>query len=624
MTIAAGERTSSFRTIWGVLGFVAAVLVAGLSISTRAQIGAGRQSTTASVSGANWPLHNFGIRGDRYSPLAEITTENVGRLSEKWSVRLGGAININQTTPLVIDGVMYLHSGATVHALNAATGQSLWTRQVEPGFPGSRVRGPAYGGGRLYGFGDAVVYAVDARAGQVVESFGRNGQVRIINDALEFKYPGKYKADLDPKSLGYWISATPIYFDNTLYVGIGNSDSLIPGGLLIALDGSTGRIKWVFKTIPQGPEDEGWEIAKDTWIGAGRYGGGVWIPPVIDPDLGLIYFNATNPSPNYDGSSRKGINLFTNAIIALNLATGKLVWHFQTIHHDLWDWDLTTGPLLFDVQSGGTTIKGVGSLSKNCYVYMLNRETGRPINPIVETQVPTTTDVPGDQVWPTQPIPYTGRGVQQTPFCATYPHVADPELAKRVRQQYYPYQVNEFVITAPGNTGGANYGAPSFSPRTGLLYATGKNDAWSIRVKPSGNSLPSETGSRFAAGHQGNIAEPGKTGVTPKATLAAYDPASGERAWYVEIPGSLPQPTASTHGGSLVTAGDVLFQGLTEANADTESAGRFYAFDARTGRQLLRIETKAGVRADPLTYSVNGKQYVAVVATHTIQAFALP
>jgi alcohol dehydrogenase (cytochrome c) len=553
----------------------------------------------------DWSLHNYDLRNSRYSPVDEIDTSNAGKLTLKWSFQVPAADASGSATPLVIDGVMYVNAGSRLFALDVASGRPVWTFEAARGFPGGG-RGPAYGEGRIYAFGASTIYAVDAKTGKLVESFGDNGLLPIVNKALDFKYRGKYPAALDPTKLGYLMTNPPTYYNGTLYVGVPFSDSLIPGGLLIALDGTTGAIKWVFNTVPQGPGDEGWEIAKDTWSGSARYGGGVWTTPAIDPELGLIYFNVGNPTPNYDGSSRKGINLFTNSFVALSLRTGTLQWYYQTIHHDIWDWDLVSGPVLFDATVDGKTIRGIASLGKHCQAFFLNRETGRPINPIVETAMPTQTDVPGEQVWPTQPIPHTSSGLPQLPFCSTYPIVSDPELAKRVRQSFYPYQANEFVITAPGNIGGANRGSPSFSPRTGLLYVTGKNDAWSIKVKPVADTLKPGPGNM---GHFGLIQDRGETGVTPVATLAAYDPATGRQAWYTEIPGS-------TNSGNLVTGGDLVFQGIGN--------GDFYGFDARTGRQLFKFTATNGIRADPLTYQANGKQYVSVVATHTIYTFGLP
>ena len=508
-------------------------------------------------------------------------------------------------TPLVVDGVMYVNSGSTLYALDAATGAPVWTFQDEPSFAGGG-RGPAYADGRVYAFGSAVMYAVDAGTGTLVSSFGDDGRLEVAREALQFKYPDRYGPDVDPAALGFSMTNPPVVADGTLIVGLPFSEGLLPGGLLVAVDAETGRPRWVFNTVPKGPNDTGWEIARDTWSGPARYGGGIWLPPAVDTELGLVFINVANPSPNYDGSSRLGTNLFTNSMVAVDLETGDLRWHYQTLHHDIWDWDLASGPLLFDVAASGRRVQGVASLGKTCYVYMLHRETGVPINPIVETVVPVETDVPGESPWPTQPIPHTARGVPQVPFCATYPTVDDPALSGRVRQSFHPYQASEFVVTAPGNTGGANYGGPSFSPRTGLLYVTGKNDAWSIRVKPVGDTL--EPGPGFV-GHFGNIEERGETGVTPTSALAAYDPATGEQVWYAESEGA-------TNGGNLVTAGDVVFQGTGD--------GDFHAFDARSGERLLTHAVGRGIQASPLSYQVNGVQYVAIVATNTIEVLRLP
>jgi len=591
---------------------VAGATAAWLSTSAAGQGAAQSASGAPRVAGAgDWPLHNLDLFNQRYSPLNEITAANVTRLTLKWSYDAG--INIGAVTPLVIDGVMYYNSGSRMFAVNAATGAAVWNVPMVPAFPGSG-RGPAFGDGKIYAYGNVGAYAVEAKSGRPQETFGKNGMLAIVKDALDFKYPGKYPADLDPADLGYRPLTTPVtVYNGTVYVGLSHSDSHIPGGLMVAADGKTGAIKWVFNTIPQGPGDDGWDIAKDTWSGGARHGGGIWTAPAIDPELGMIYFNSTNTSPTFDGSARKGLNLFTNSIIALDLATGRLKWHYQTLHHDIWDWDLVSGPVLFDVNADGRTIKGIGSPGKTCYLYLLNRATGAPINPIVEMPVPTTTDIPGEEPWPTQPIPHTSRGTPQQPFCATYPQVNDPELAKRIRPMFHPYLANEFVITSPGNTGGANYGPPSFSPRTGLFYVTGKNDAYSIKVKVVGNNMRSEVpaGSPVdratAVAFTGTIAAQGESGMTPSMTVGAYNPATGALMWTADVP-------RTTNSGNLVTAGDVVFHGV---------GTDLYAFDAKTGAQLLRAPVKGGIRASPLTYQAGGKQYVAIVAGNTIFAFGL-
>ena len=555
--------------------------------------------------GADWPLHNLDEYNSRYSPLTEIDRSNVGSLELKWSLQTDVTMRVGEVTPLVIDGVMYFHSGSTLFAVDAATGESVWTFEAEEAFTGGG-RGPAYGDGRIYAYGQTVMYAVDARTGTLVESFGRDGMLSITNQALSFKYPDTYPPTIDPRSIGYSMTNPPAYRDGTLFVGLPFSDSLLPGGLLAAVDGETGAVKWVFNSIPQGPRDAGWEVAKDTWSNPGRYGGGIWTQPAIDAELGMVYFNAANPSPNYDGSSRKGINLFTNSMLAVDIDTGELAWYFQTLHHDIWDWDLVAGPILFDIEVDGRPVKGIASLGKTCYVYMLDRATGVPINPIVETAVPTVTDVPGEEVWPTQPIPYTSAGIPQQPFCATYPLVDDPELAPRVRQSFHPHSVNELFIVAPGLMGGANFGSPSFSPRTGLLYATGKNDAWSIKVRPVADTLEPGPGNM---GHFAGFSEEGETGVTRATTLAAYEPGTGRRAWYAEI-------TGMTNSGNLATAGDLVFQGA--------GTGHFYAFDAESGKQLFQYAADTGIRSSPTTFQAGGAQYVTVIAANTVLTFGLP
>ena len=555
---------------------------------------------------ADWPLHNLDLRNSRYAPHHQIDTSNVARLAVAWTYQMPPKVSIASMTPLVVDGVMYFNAGSTLYALDAATGATRWTLPLDPAFAGGG-RGPVYGDGRIYAFGSTILYAADARTGKLVESFGENGRLSIAKRALAFKYPGKYPPDLDPVSIGYQMTTPPAYFDGVLFVGLPFSENLIRGGLVIAADGKTGAIKWVFNTVPQGPQDEGWDIARDTWIGGARLGGGIWTQPAIDPELGLLYVNASNPAIDYDGSARHGLNLFTNSIVALRVSSGRLAWDYQTIHHDIWDYDMATGPLLFDVTAGSRTVKGVASLGKTCYAYFWDRATGQPLNPMVETPVPTTTDVPGEQVWPTQPIPYTSRGVPQTPFCATYPIVGDPELAKRVRPAFHPYLVNEFVITAPAHVGGANWGSPSFSPRTGLLYATGKSDAHSLKPKPVGDTLSDKPGPQNL--RHLDVSARGPTGVTPRMNVGVYDPVTGNLAWHTELPGS-------TNSGSLATAGDLVFQGV--------GSDGFYALDARNGSILFRFEDPSGVRASPLTYMVNDRQFVAVVATNKVLAFALP
>ena len=554
----------------------------------------------------NWTSHNLDLDNSRYSELDEVNTETVGGLAERWSYEVEPGIDVSEVTPLVVDGVMYFHAAASVIAIDAVTGAEVWSLELDEARR-NRVRGPTYAEGKIYSYNGPNLVAADAKTGELVESYGDGGVLPVVGLALQAKYPDVYPPTLDPHELGYRITAAPAYHDGTLYAGAALSEGHIPGGLVIATDATTGAIKWVFNTIPQRPQDDGWEIAQDTWGDGQRVGGGVWTQPAIDLDLGLIYFNTGNPSPDYDGSARPGSNLFTNATIALDLETGALRWYYQAVHHDLWDWDHVTGPVLFEVTRDGETIKGVGAAGKNCLLYLWHRETGEPINPMVETRVPTETNVPGEVVYPTQPIPHTARGVPMMPFCATYVHLDDPELQAQTRQIYTPYSIDEHLIVAHG---GSSFGSPAFSPRTGLLYVTGKNAAVSMIVTPLGDSLePGPHGD----GHSANFEELSRIpAYTPTSTLTAYEPASGEEAWQQVFP-------ALTHigaSGNLATAGDLVFQGADD--------GAFYGFHAETGEPLFRHQAQRAIRSSPMTYQVNGKQYVTVIATNTVLTFALP
>ena len=600
------RRGSSIRT--------AALAAAAMALA--AAVPAGAQDATTTVQSAlpqlttgghvNWTMHNVDIRGSRYAEIDEIDTSNAGSLELAWTFTAGAENSITQATPLVVDGVMYVNAGGTLFAVNAASGETIWTTMLAEPLE-ARGRGPAYGDGKLYAFGGATMYAADATTGELVDSFGNGGRLEIVAEALQFKYPDDYPPNVDAYSLGYRITTPVVYHEGRLYGGFALSENHIPGGLVVAADATTGAIEWVFNTVPQGPRDDGWEIAKDSWGDGQKVGGGVWTPPAIDAEMGLIYVNSGNPSPDYDGSARPGMNLFTNATIALHLDTGRLAWYYQAIHHDLWDFDHVTGPTLFDVTApDGSEIKGVAAAGKNCLLYLWHRETGEPIHPMVETTVPTESDVPGEQAYPTQPIPYNARGVPLTPFCATFPLVNDPDAAQRSRQLYTPYSVDEFYILAHG---GSSWGPLSFSPRTGLLYVTGKDGGITFTVNPVGDTLV--TGE--SDGHSDNIAEgPIRDDMTPEFTISAYDPATGALVWQQRT------PTASAIGasGNLVTSGDLVIQGT--------DVGQVVAYDARTGEVRFNFQHNRAIRASPLTYSVNGKQYIAVVASNDVLAFALP
>ena len=600
-TVRVAAATLTIAALGGVYGVDVAAQARTTQVGEPPTIVAGRSQT-------DWRSNNVDQYNQRFSELDQINASNVGQLQRLWSFDVPAGINVRQVTPLVVDGVMYLHGGNTVFAVNAVTGESIWTSEID-GVEGGTVRGPLYVDGTIYSYHGDKLVATDAQTGELVVAFGDDGILPVLSLALQHKYPDSYPPGFDASSIRYRINSSPAYHDGTLYVGSAISEGNIPGGLVVAADAVTGVIKWVFNTVPQRPQDEGFEIADPTWGYGKRVGGGIWTQPAIDTALGLVYFNTANSHApvRWLGACRQEPVHQLDSRAGSRDRCAPLV--LPTIHHDLWDWDNITGPTLFDVtDKNGETIKGVAAAGKNCLLYFWHRETGEPINPIVETPVETKTNVPGEVVYPTQPIPYNARGVPMTPFCATYLDLDDPELQKQARPMYWPYSTDEHFLVAHG---GSSFGPPSFNPRTGLIYVTGKNAGVSLLVRPVGDSLELGQGGGHVLG--GDIDELNRVPEYPPVmTLTAYEPASGEDVWNKVLPAL----TFGASSGSVTTAGDLVFQG-------TENGG-LYAFHAATGEQLFHHDARRTLQSSPMTYEVNGTQYVTVIASSTIHAFALP
>ncbi len=526
----------------------------------------------------NWPLHNLDLAGSRFSTLDQINRANVKSLTPRWLFQHGVIDGVsNQTTPVIVDGVMYVtDSRGSVYAVDAADGHLLWTYDVTNLLGGRgcsagldcyifRQRGVAYENGVIYTAGGSFLFAIDAKTGKPIESFGNKGQASVILDVLKERYPDVTAAI----SLGYWFTSAPQVHNGVLYIGSTRSESHVPGGHVIAVDAKTGKVKWYFNAVPQDEKDQGWEIAGPTWVGGERNGGGIWETPSIDAALGLLYVAVGNPFG--DSTKRAGINLFTDSLLALRLDTGKMAWYFQQTHHDVWDYDSANQPILFDMQVRGERVRALAEASKNGFLYILNRETGQPIHPIKEMPVPTETTRVGEEPWPTQPIPYTAAGKPMSPVSPVFPvDIPSERLATRTLvPMFTPPGPNQ--IRAPGSGGGANYAPISYSPQTGLLYV---------------NAIDS----------------PVDSGRDPKGYFSAFDPTTGELVW---------QRTFEGYGqaGSVVTAGGVVFVGT-----GSNTAGYFFAYDAKTGELLWKFNTGAGVFSSPSVYMVNGEEFVTVAS----------
>ena len=303
-------RLRDSRRARGAVTTLVVVALSGLH-----PVGAGQQGRTTRgeapptiTTGSrqtNWASHNLDPYNQRYAELDQIDTATVSQLQRRWSFDVPAELNVSQVTPLVVDGLMHFHAAATVLALNTVTGDEVWRLEVD-GVSGGVVRGPLYANGTIYSYHGDKLVAADAQTGTLIERFGDGGVLPIFGLALQTKYPDVYPLGFDAVSLNYRINSSPAYHDDTLYVASAICEGNIPGGLVVAADATTGAIKWVFNTIPQRPQDEGWELVDPTWGDGKRVGAGIWTQPAIDVELGLLYFNTANPKPPYDGSARPG------------------------------------------------------------------------------------------------------------------------------------------------------------------------------------------------------------------------------------------------------------------------------------------------------------------------------
>jgi quinohemoprotein ethanol dehydrogenase len=532
------------------------------------------RAQTNALKSVDWALHNLDLAGSRFSAMDQINRSNVKSLVPRWLFQHGVIDGVsNQTTPVIVDGTMYVtDSRGSVYAVNAADGHLLWTYDVTNLIGGGaregyvfRNRGVCYANGVIYTAAGSFLFALDSKTGKPIEGFGTNGQASVILDVLRTRYPDVKTA----VSLGYWFTTAPQVYNGVLYIGSTRSESHIPGGHVLAVDARTGKVLWHFNTVPQDEHDQGWKIAGPTWVGGERNGGGIWETPSIDPELGLLYVAVGNPFG--DSTKRTGINLFTDSILALTMNTGELKWYFQQTHHDVWDYDSGGPAILFDMPLRGQRVKALAQASKNGYLYILNRETGQPVHSIKETPVPTETTRPGEHPWPTQPIPYKANGQPMSPVCPVFPvDIPSEQLATRKLVPHFtPVGPNQ--ISAPGSGGGANYSPISYSPQTGLLYVAA-------------------------------IDSPQNSGRPARGYFSAFDPTTGELVW---------QRTFEGYGqaGSVVTAGGVVFVG-----SGSNVAGYFFAYDAKTGEPLWKFNTGSGVFSSPAVYMVNGEEFVAVAS----------
>jgi alcohol dehydrogenase (cytochrome c) len=517
----------------------------------------------------SWPTNGGDLYNRRYSPLTQINRENVAQLKGVWRTRLGGSGDgvkySGEAQPIVQDGVVYIVTGADdVFALSVDTGAILWSYKAQLDDKinviccGWTSRGVGLGDGRIYvGQLDGKLVALDQKTGAVVWSI-----------------------QAERWQEGFSITSAPLYYDGLVITGFAGAEYGIRGRVK-AYDAKTGALAWTFYTIP-GPG----EVGHDTWPkdnNVWQHGGAsVWQTPAVDPDLGLLYFSTGNPGPDFNGSVRGGDNLFSASIVAVDAKTGRYRWHFQQVHHDLWDFDAPNPVVLFDIEIGGRTRKALAQASKTGWVYILDRTNGRPLIGVEERPVPQE---PRQLTSRTQPIPVGDAFVPQSMAIA-------PEGFRLVNQgrMFTPFWTDA-IVAKPGQGGGANWAPSSYDPRTGYFYVCA-SDRTGIFKAEEDFEMPMD-GERYLGGAFGAVAW-GITGV-----LSALDMRTNKLVWQQQWP-------ERCYSGTAVTAGGLLFVGRSD--------GRMTALDSRTGMPLWAFQTGAGVNAPATIFEHGGQQFVVVLS----------
>jgi quinoprotein glucose dehydrogenase len=587
----------------------------------------------------DWPLYARDAGATRFSPLTQINKANVAKLEQAWTFRLrpdGGAALLGGAVPLVIDDVLYMTLGNAVVAIEADTGKELWRTPVKGSvrravtyWPGDKKTKP-----RIFYNADNKITALSAKTGQIEKSFGTDGSLEI--DGTPYGYP-------------------PSIYKNVLIIGATTAEMPQgPAGDTRAYDAVTGKKLWQFHTVPQPGE-----VGHETWLDdgwKGRSGTNMWVwYTSADPKTDTLYMTIGGPSANYYGGDRPGANLFGNSLVAVDALTGKYKWHFQTIHHDLWDWDLPAPPVLFDVHKDGKTIPALAVTGKPGLMYILNRETGEPIHGVNE-QLVGRADVPGEWYSKTQPIPVKPQPLNRmwwTPEDIVTEADTTPEHVKACRALLNSYggkffnsgPFTPFFLHVPGDpprasinlphNGGSNWGGSTVDPTRGIIFINTSESGsigWIEKRDPKGDygrgtdnsTQPYDRGSLGGAGAYSGFQASFKTADgksltlpcirPPWGRLIAVDGNSGDILWASKlgITEGLPagkQDTGSNNssGGPMATAGGLVFIGATGDR-------RFRAFDADTGEILWEKELAYAPMTIPVSYQgKDGRQYVAVI-----------
>jgi quinoprotein glucose dehydrogenase len=672
----------------GTVRFVvpALALAAGLAWLDTTLVGQG--ANTANSANTDWTTYGGDLRSTRYKPLDQINKDNFDKLQVAWRLKtdfLGPRPEFNfQATPLVVNGVLYTTAGSrrAVVALDAETGEMLWMHRIDEGKRGEGAPRRLSGRGVAYwsdGKQSRIVYvtpgyqmiALDARTGVRVPTFGRQGIVdlKLENDQV---------VDLETGEIG--LHATPIIANDVIVVGAAHLPGDMPKsrrnekGYIRGYDARTGKRLWIFHTIPLRAE-----FGHDTWLDeSASFTGntGVWAQMTVDEELGMVYLPVELPTGDYFGGHHPGNNLFSESLVALDLKTGVRKWHYQLVHHGIWDFDIPCAPILADLTVDGKTIKAIAQPTKQGWIYVFDRVTGQPVWPIEERPVEKG-DVPGEWYSPTQPFvtkppAFERQGVSIDDLIDFTPELRAEaiELVKRYKlgPLFTPPVVSKWdgplgTLMLPSNTGGPNWPGGALDPETNVLYIYSFTNVVSIGLindparsdiafgrgrAPDPNAAPAAKGGAAGGGGEGSGPVLTVQGLPlikpPYGRISAIDLNKGEILWQVahgDTPDNIknhpalkglniPRTGRSTGRiGTLVTKSLVI---AGEAGFATTPHGRgamLRAYDKATGQDAGAVYIPAPQTGSPMTYMLNGKQYIVVAVSGAgysaeLIAFKLP
>lgn len=679
--LASRNRRALLTALTTLIGTTAAALWVSTTV-------AGQTGATASRGETEWRYFGGDPGTTRYSPLSQINAENVRDLQVawRWSSRgVGGRPTAQmQVSPLIVNGVMYSTASANrdVIALDAATGQQLWhwrpTEDLLRWFDIVERLARSSGRGLSYwtdGAGDERIFivmhsfmlvALDAKTGRQIESFGKNGVVDMTESLRWADRPGLPREGRVANTSPPAIVGNVIVSSISLHTG---STPNLPGaaineqwpmnipGDVLAFDTKTGKLLWRFNVIPR-PGEPGaetwlkadpkvWEVpgGLNTWAQqrpelrerSNLYTGnaGFWAPVTADPELGMFYVATESPTSDYYGGYRPGNNLYANSLLALEAKTGKLAWHFQLTHHDIWDYDPPTAPILADITVDGRPVKAVVQLTKQAFAFVFDRATGKPVWPIEERPVPKS-DVPGEWTSPTQPFPTKPvaldlQGVTENDLVDFTPEVKAEAL--RIARQfrlgglYTPPSVADAAdgtmgtLTAPSAGGGVNWPGGAFDPVNDVLYVTSQTVLFRQQLAPGS----AKTGVLYHDTRGQNIGpQPTAFGLPllkpPYGRVIAIDMKTGNRLWMVphgntpdaiknhpRLKGvEIPNTGAQSRGTGLLVTSTLLFGGEGGVNPVLR------AWDKKTGAVVAEIQLPGPTTGFPVTYTKGGRQFIAV------------